>query len=107
MTFSKKIPAFLLPVLVAALLGGCVNADGHLRPPDPLGRAIFDLFDPPNRNRGPYNNRDAEYLDGDPGQAAARKTGTPVWVEGSETWTNGRQIWVPGHWAQPARQVNP
>ena len=95
-------------VLAAIFFVGCVNEDGHFRPPDPLGRAIFDLFDPPGRNRAPYNgSRDADYVYGPPNQPPPNNARNPEWVEGAWGWSNGNRVWVPGHWAQDARQVAP
>ena len=106
MNFFKRTAVLVSAGVAVALLGGCVNAEGHFRPPDPLGWAIFDLFDPPNRNRRPAINRDAEFLNSNPDQRDQHGAPNPVWVEGYQNTSNGRQIWVPGHWEQPVRQVN-
>jgi hypothetical protein len=76
-------------------LAGCVNSEGRLRPPDPIGRAIFDALDPGPRQ--PYAS-DAAYVS----QSGYNET---VWVEGR--WgrdANGREVWIPGHYAPIERR---
>jgi hypothetical protein len=90
----KNLPscALGLAATLAMSLTGCVNSEGRLRPPDPLGRMLFDALDP-----GPkYAQSDAYYA----GHEQPRTAGD-VWVEGS--WgrdARGQRVWVPAHWAR-------
>lgn len=86
-------PVFLvLAACAITLTPGCVNSEGRLRPPDPLGRALFDALDP-----GPRNARsDAYYV-----QQNQPQYTDDVWVDGA--WgrdARGQRIWIPGHWAR-------
>lgn len=89
--------ALLIPASLLLLgFSGCVNSEGRFRPPDPLGRAIFDALD-----RGPYP-QDRRYV-GQPEYTDSRyRPGSDyVWVEGAYARdSNGRNVWVPGHWAR-------
>jgi len=109
-----KLPSLKYPLLIlasAALVAGCVNENGRIRPPDPLGRWIFDALDrPPYPNQrqpqyagvpdsqvAPYDQRSA------PPQGFAR----PVWVEGGWGQSQGQRVWVPGHWADAQAVYGP
>lgn len=77
--------------MVALSFSGCVNSEGRIRPPDPLGRALFDALDPGPR----YTESDARYV----GQPQSQASGN-VWVDGA--WgrdARGQRVWIPGHWA--------
>lgn len=82
--------------LCGAVFSGCTNSEGRIRPPDPLGRALFDALDP-----GP-RNADRQYVQ-DPYSVDYNQRPGPdyVWVDGGyATDANGRSVWVPAHWAQ-------
>lgn len=89
---------FVFPLLACAGLGfsGCTNAEGRFRPPDPLGRLIFDALDP-----GPRRTSDAAYVGGPGYQDNYRQPGPDyIWVEGAYGRdASGRRVWVPAHWA--------
>ncbi len=90
----KKFPAcaFLLTAILAISLAGCVNSEGRIRPPDPLGRMLFDALDPGPR----YVEPDAYYVNHE-----QPRTSGDVWVDGA--WGRdgrGQQVWVPAHWAR-------
>jgi len=97
-----KKPILLLAGLAVVSLGfpACTNSEGRFRPPDPLGRAIFDALD-----RGPrYAEADSEYIGVDDRQYTQRdqRPGPDyAWVEGTYGRdARGRQVWIPGHWAR-------
>ncbi len=87
------------------LLVGCVDQYGRVRPPDPIGRALFDALDP----SGPvYDSR--EYVVTRPMPSAPplgyyeRRTVAPVsysnpyWVDGYWGWRNNDWAWNRGGW---------
>jgi len=87
--------AFLSAALLMFPLAGCVNSEGRFRPPDPIGRAIFDALDPGPRYQ--YAS-DARYVD----QSGYSEN---VWVEGA--WgrdARGQRVWIPGHYANIERR---
>jgi len=98
-TFMKRrLPATLALLLCAAAVPSCTNAEGRFRPPDPLGRLIFDALDP-----GPRHS-DADYVNEPSPQYTATPQGSystnEVWVEGAYARdAYGRRVWVPAHWA--------
>lgn len=88
----KNLTAILSMTAAVGLsvFAGCVNADGRFRPPDPLGRALFDALDPAPRQT--YVASDADYVRGGPGD---------VWIEAA--WgrdARGQRVWIPGHYAR-------
>ncbi len=98
----KKIPGLLLCLSASVLFSGCTNPEGRLRPPDPIGYAIFEFFD-----RGPHApppNRipDADYVDNGTAYGSPQRGLPPsrnsIWVEGTWGVSNGRRVWVPAHW---------
>ncbi len=85
--------ALLFAAVVTLALAGCVNSEGRFRPPDPIGRAIFDALDP-----GPRYYSDAAYVN-QPGYNER------VWVEGAYGRdSRGRRVWIPGHYATVERR---
>ncbi len=87
--------ALLSTAVVTLALAGCVNSEGRIRPPDPIGRAIFDALDPGPR---PQYATDARYVN----QSGYNEN---VWVEGA--WgrdANGQRVWIPGHYANIERR---
>ncbi|MEO8205437.1 MAG: hypothetical protein ABI615_04600 [Chthoniobacterales bacterium] len=101
----------ILTLVGATLLGGCVNDYGHIRPPDPLGRLIFDVFDPPPKNGGNVIQEDGgEYIVPVDMPAARYETrpGAPgpglVWINGYWSWNGSEWIWVRGHWVEAPRR---
>lgn len=77
---------------------GCRNAEGRLRPPDPIGYALFEMID-----RGPHTNQRSQDRDYIGPNAATPERGVPpsrdsIWVEGTWGVSNGRRVWIPAHW---------
>ncbi|MEO6053107.1 MAG: YXWGXW repeat-containing protein [Chthoniobacterales bacterium] len=101
----------ILTLVGATLLSGCVNEYGHFRPPDPLGRAVFNLFDPPPAQGGPppQNGGGSEYVvneDMPPTQYEQRPNAPGpglVWVAGYWSWNGTRWNWVRGRWIEAPR----
>ena len=96
----KTSPIILSTLALAALtFTGCTNSEGRFRPPDPLGRALFDALD-----RGPRTTQpsyvgvsDEEFLNRErsPGPGY-------VWVDGAYGRdARGQTVWVPGRWTRP------
>lgn len=97
----KKTILVLAGLAVVSLgFTACTNSEGRFRPPDPLGRAIFDALDPGPR----HSQSDAEYIGVEERQYTHRdqRPGSDyAWVEGTYAQdSRGRQVWVPGHWAR-------
>jgi hypothetical protein len=90
-------------------LAGCVDQYGRVRPPDPIGRAIFDVLDPAIPVYEPR-----EYVVTRPIPAAPppgyyeRRTvvtsySNPYWVRGYWGWRGNGWMWVPGRWVDRPR----
>ena len=97
---NSLIGALMVAAISSLLLGGCRNADGRFRPPDPIGYAIFEALDRGPREAGAPGNPDSDYI-GDPSNLAVR--GHPpspdsIWVDGTWGTSNGRRVWIPAHW---------
>ncbi|MFY8216285.1 MAG: hypothetical protein ACOVMP_06755, partial [Chthoniobacterales bacterium] len=92
----RQLPHFIVAASALAITSGCVNSEGRLRPPDPLGRMLFDALDP-----GPRNARaDERYV-----QEYQPEDENDVWIDGAwERDSNGERVWVPGYWASDARR---
>ncbi|MEO6847396.1 MAG: hypothetical protein ABI443_07700 [Chthoniobacterales bacterium] len=93
-----------LTMLAALMLGGCMNEQGHFRPPDPLGHALFDLFDPPNRAPKYAGTGYVVTSNMPPPQSESRPAspgGNTVWVAGYWSWNGNSWVWVPGQWIEP------
>ncbi len=93
----KPLPKVILFsfALLTLVLAGCVNSEGRIRPPDPIGRAIFDALDPGPRQQ--YYS-DAAYAN----QGGYNEN---VWVDGA--WgrdSRGQRVWIPGHYANIERR---
>ncbi len=98
--------------LMGMLLSGCVNEYGQFRPPDPLGRALFNVINPPPKNMvapGGSAYEGAEYVVTSP-PPRARYEEIPVsrypgqaWVQGHWRWNGNSWVWTPGHWERPPR----
>lgn len=98
----RKFIVILFGVALSGFVCGCKNAEGRFRPPDPIGYALFEMFD-----RGPHappqnRNSDADYVDAGPSTATPSRglppTPQSIWVEGTWGVSNGRRVWVPAHW---------
>lgn len=90
----------LFSILAIALIGsavsGCTTADGRFRPIDPLGRAIFNMFD--GGSGGDDNRYGQNYNQGGP-DYNNRRAGSQVWIDGAYGRDSyGRTVWIPGHW---------
>jgi hypothetical protein len=93
--FRGLLLLFVLPG--TAFFSSCTNAEGRFRPPDPLGRAIFDALDPGPRQPSTTGISDEEFL---------RRSQSPgpdyVWVDGAYGQdSRGQRVWVPGRWVRP------
>ncbi|MEI6280025.1 MAG: hypothetical protein WCQ16_11695 [Verrucomicrobiae bacterium] len=84
------------------LFSGCTNSEGRFRPPDPIGYALFELFD-----RGPHTpagrtntDSDAQFVgtDNSPATRGYPPSRDSIWVDGTWGTSNGRRVWVPAHW---------
>ncbi len=95
----KKYPSLLLAAVAGTCitLAGCTNDEGRFRPPDPLGRALFDFFDRPRTDDRRYTGvPDVQYQDRNrsPGPGY-------VWVDGTYGHdASGRRYWIPAHWTR-------
>ncbi len=95
----KKLAFFLLGISVPGFVGGCKNAEGRFRPPDPIGYAIFEMLD-----RGPRQDRssDSDFIEAGPSSPTPERGIPPesdsIWVEGTWGVSNGRRVWIPAHW---------
>lgn len=95
--------------LIAAILtlfAGCVNEYGRFRPPDPLGRALFDLIDRPPKDRINTGTayEGAEYVvTSDMPRAKyesipMNRNSNEDWISGYWRWNGDRWLWTPGHY---------
>ena len=83
-------------VLISSV-ASCRNAEGRLRPPDPLGRAIFDALDRGPREPVYTGVSDEEFL-----QRSQSPGPGYVWVDGAYgVDEQGRRVCVPGRWIRP------
>ncbi len=89
-------------LLLCSSLIGCRNAEGRLRPPDPIGYALFEWLD-----RGPHpatagRSNDSDFLEAGPSSATPQRGLPPspqsVWVDGTWGTSNGQRVWIPAHW---------
>jgi len=106
-----KTPCVGLAVLALGIFSGCVDQYGRVRPPDPIGRAIFDVLDPA---RPVYDSREyvvtRPYPSSPPRGYYERRTvqparySDPYYIEGHWGWRNSNWVWVPGRWVQRPRQ---
>ena len=96
----------LLTILTSGLLLGCVDQYGRVRPPDPIGQAIFNALDP---GVPAYQSREYVVASDMPPARYERRAiypagySDPVWVDGY--WGRGGSdwVWVPGRWVQRPR----
>ena len=97
----KILVAIIFGISSIGFLGGCRNAEGRWRPPDPIGYALFEMFDRGPHAPAPNRSSDAEFV-GDP-SAPNPERGIPpsrnsIWVEGTWGVSNGERVWIPAHW---------
>ena len=95
----------LLVIFTAGLLG-CVDQYGRIRPPDPIGQAIFNALDPgvPVYQSQQYvvtSDMPAARYEQRP--VAPVSYTDPVWVDGYWGWGGSDWVWVPGRWVQRPR----
>jgi hypothetical protein len=101
------ISKVFLTSLAAFLLLGCVDQYGRIRPPDPIGQAIFNALDPAVPV---YQPREYEVASEMPAVRYERRSvvpvaySDPVWVDGYWAWGGRDWVWVPGRWVQRPRQ---
>jgi len=101
---SMKLCFLARGVCLSSLLlfSGCKNPEGRFRPPDPIGYALFELFD-----RGPHTPArrsdaipDSQFVGSDSNLSARGHPPSPdsIWVDGTWGTSNGRRVWIPSHW---------
>ena len=97
----------LLTILTAGLLLGCVDQYGRVRPPDPVGQALFNALDPgvpAYQSREYVVTRDVPAVRYERRPIAPVTYSDPVWVDGYWGWGGNDWVWVPGRWVQRPRE---
>lgn len=103
-------PLACLACVGTLFLSGCVDQYGRIRPPDPIGRTLFNVFDPEPR----YYGSD-QYVVTRPMPSAPpvgyyeRRTVAPVnyanpyWRQGYWGWGGNDWAWTPSQWVERPR----
>jgi hypothetical protein len=97
----------LLSILAAGCLIGCVDQYGRVVPPDPIGQALFNTFDPAVPVYQPREyvvTRDMPVVRYEQRPVAPVSYSDPAWVNGYWGWGGNDWVWVPGRWVQRPRQ---
>ena len=96
----RKPVAIVFAITAIGLLGGCRNAEGRWRPPDPIGYALFEMIDHGPHAPPPNRSSDADYVG--PSSPTPERGLPPsrdsIWVEGTWGTSNGERVWIPAHW---------
>jgi hypothetical protein len=97
----------LFNLLAAGLLLGCVIDEyGRVRPPDPIGQAIFNALDPDIPMYQPREyvvERDVPAVRYEQRTVTPVSYSDPVWINGYWAWGGNDWVWVPGRWVQRPR----
>ena len=94
----------LLALLSAGLIfSGCVDEYGRVRPPDPIGQALFNALDPSvpvYRSSNYVVTSEMPPVRYETRSVVPAGYSDPVWINGYWGWGGSDWVWVPGRWVE-------